>query len=58
MVRGIILALLAAALAVLAVIRWGSVGSAVCLYGLIMMGAALLIKHFLVDRDSGKFDSE
>mgnify|MGYP003296165168 CR=1 FL=1 len=56
--RTILLILVALGLAVLAVCTWGSVGSAVCIYGLITMAAALLFKRFLINRDSNKFDSE
>ena len=56
--RLILLILIALAMALLAILTWGSVGSAVCTYCLIMMGAAVLVKKFLINRDSGKFDSE
>ena len=56
--RVLLLILVALGLTALAVCTWGSVGSAVCIYGLITMIAALLFKRFLVNRDSGKFDSE
>lgn len=56
--RTILLVLVALGLAVLAVCTWGSVGSAVCVYGLITMGAAFLYKRFLVNRNNSKFDSE
>ena len=56
--RIILLILVALGLAVLALCTWGSVGSAVCIYGLITMGAALLFKRFLINRDSSQFDSE
>ena len=56
--RLILLILIALAMAALAILTWGSVGSAVCTYCLIMMGAAMLFKRFLINRDSGKFDSE
>lgn len=56
--RWILLILVALGMAVLAVFTWGSAGSALCVYCLIMMGAALLVKRFLIDRDSDKFDSE
>lgn len=56
--RTILLILVALGLAALAVSTWGSVGSAVCVYGLITMGAALLVKHFLINRDDDTFDSE
>lgn len=58
MIRTILLILLALGLAILAIATWGSVGSAVCIYSLITMVAALLFKRFLINRDSGKFDSE
>ena len=56
--RTVLLALIALGLAVLGVCTWGSVGSAVCIYGLITMAAAILFKRFLVNRDSDQFDSE
>ena len=56
--RLILLILIALAMAALAILTWGSVGSAICFYCLIMMGAALLVKKFLINRDSGKFDAE
>ena len=56
--RLILLILIALAMALLAILTWGSVGSAICTYCLIMMGAALLFKRFLINRDSGEFDSE
>ena len=56
--RRIIPIVLAAALLILAVLTWGSVGSAVCTYCLIMMGAAILVKRFLIDRDEDEFEME
>jgi hypothetical protein len=56
--RLILMILVALGLAVLAVLTWGSAGSALCVYCLIMMGAALLFKRFLINRDNDKFDSE
>ena len=56
--RVILLILVALGMAVLAVMTWGSIGSALCVYCLIMMGAGLLFKRFLINRDSDKFDSE
>lgn len=56
--RRILLILVALGLVALAVCTWGSVGSAVCIYGLITMGAGLLVKRFLINRDSDQFDSE
>lgn len=56
--RLIFLILVALGLTVLAICTWGSVGSAVCIYSLITMAAALLFKRFLINRDSRSFDSE
>lgn len=58
MIRTILLILVALGLAVLAVLTWGSVGSAVCVLCLISMGSALLFKRFLINRDSDQFDLE
>lgn len=58
MLRTLLLVLVALGLLVLAVLTWGSVGSAVCVYGLITMGAAILFKRFLVNREEGLFDQE
>ena len=52
------LALVALGLIVLAVATWGSVGSGLCMYCLIMMVAALLYKRFLINRDEDGFDAE
>ena len=56
MIRKILLGLVALGLLVLAVATRGRVGSAVCAYGLIMMGAGLLFKRFLINRDDNPFD--
>ena len=56
--RKILLVLVALALFVMAIFTWGSVGSAVCVYGLMMMGAAVLFKRFLVNRDGDTWDTE
>ena len=53
-----LLILVALGLLVLGIATWGSLGSAVCIYGLIMMGAALLIKKFLINRDSGDYQMD
>lgn len=57
-IRSILPGLVALGLLVLAITTWGSLGSAVCLYGLIMMVAALLFKRFLITRDNNQFDQE
>ena len=56
--RRLLLILVALGLLVLAVLTWGSVGSAVCILCLISMGSALLVKRFLINRDESPFDSE
>lgn len=58
MLRTVLLILVALGLLLLAVFTWGSMGSAVCILCLITMGSALLVKRFLINRDSGQFDSE
>ena len=58
MVRTILMAVLAAVLLITAVLTWGSLGSAVCVYGLIMMGAALLYQRFLTHRSEDEFADE
>ena len=45
------LVILAAVLLIAAICTWGSLGSAVCVYGLIMMAAALLYQRFLNHRN-------
>ena len=52
------LAILAAVLLVTAILTWGSLGSAVCVYGLIMMAAALLYQRFLTHREEDDFTDE
>ena len=56
--RTILLILLAAVLGIVAILTWGSLGSAVCLYCLITMGAALLFKRFLIHRDADDYQME
>ena len=56
--RLILLSLVALGLTVLALCTWGSIGSAVCILSLISMGSALLVKRFLIERDSDPFDPE
>ena len=48
----------AALLLTVSILTWGSLGSAVCFYCLITMGAGVLFKRFLVERNSGDFDME
>ena len=49
------LAILAAVLLVTAILTWGSLGSAVCVYCLIIMAAALLYQRFLNNRHEDDF---
>ena len=56
--RIVLLAILAAVLLIVAIATWGSLGSAVCVYGLIMMAAALLYQRFLTHREEDDFTDE
>ena len=56
--RTFLLILVALGLTILAIATWGSVGSAVCIYCLIVMAAALLFKRFLVNRDGSDYQME
>ena len=56
--RIILLAVLALALLTAAIATWGSLGSAVCVYGLIMMAAALIYQRFLTHREEDDFQEE
>ena len=56
--KRVLLGLVAAALMLLAVLAWGSLGSAVCVYCLITMAAGVLFKRFLIERDPNEFDME
>ena len=53
--RTYLLILLALGLIAVSIATWGSLGSAVCIYCLITMGAALLVKKFLINRDAGDY---
>ena len=56
--RAIVLTILGAVLLITAVLTWGSLGSAVCIYGLIMMGASLIYQRFLTHRGEDDFKME
>lgn len=58
MIRTILLIVLTAVLLGTAILTWGSLGSAVCIYGLIMMGAALIYQRFLTHRSEDDFTDE
>ena len=49
------LVILAAVLLIAAICTWGSLGSAVCVYCLIIMAAALLYQRFLNHRNEDDF---
>jgi hypothetical protein len=56
--KTLLLILVTLGLTILAIATWGSVGSAVCIYCLIVMAAALLFKRFLVNRDGSDYQME
>ena len=56
--KRVLLGLVAAALMLLAVLTWGSLGSAVCIYGLVMLGSGLLVQRFGNHREEDQFDTE
>ena len=58
MIRTILLIVLTAVLLGTAILTWGSLGSAVCIYGLIMLGASLLYQRFLTHRSEDDFKDE
>ena len=47
----ILLIIVMAVLLLTAILTWGSIGSAVCVYGLIMMAASLIYQRFLTNRE-------
>ena len=51
-----LLVLLAIALTALMLIFWGSVGSAMCAFCLIIMVAAILYRKIVLERDEDMFD--
>ena len=56
--RTLLLILVVLGLIILALCTWGSLGSAVCVYCLITMGAALLFKRFLINRNTDDYQME
>lgn len=56
--RTYLLVLVAVLLTVLTLCTWGSLGSAVCMYGLITMAAALLTKRFILNRNAEDYQTE
>ena len=57
-IRRCFLAALALGMIVLAVLTWGSLGSGVLVFCMIMMGASVLYQHFLTNRDEDDFQTE
>ena len=57
MIRILALVLLTAVMLAVALATWGSIGSAVMLYGLIIMVCALLYRRFLL-RETDDWNSE
>ena len=53
--RILLLVILAAAMLIVAILTWGSVGSLTLIFGLIMMGLGLLYQHFLTNRDDSDY---
>ena len=53
-----LLALLAVGITVLMLVTWGSVGSVLCAFLLIIMVAAVLYRKLVLDRDEDMFDWE
>lgn len=54
----ILLVIVALALLVLILTTWGSVGSILCTFCLIIMVAALLYRRFVLERDEDDFKFE
>ena len=50
-----LLVLLAIGLTTLMLVSWGSIGSALCAFCLIIMVSALLFRRFVLDRDPDDF---
>ena len=56
--RKILILALALVMIAVMVMTWGSMGSAMMAFLLIMMGAALLYQRFLTNRDEDQFQEE
>ncbi len=54
--RIFLLVLLAIAITTLMLVTWGSVGSALCAFLLVIMVVALLYRKFVLERDEDTFD--
>ena len=55
-VKVLLLVILAIAITTLMLVTWGSIGSAMCAFLLIVMVAALLYRKFVLERDQDDFD--
>ena len=53
-----LLVLLAVAITTLMLVTWGSIGSVLCAFLLIIMVAAVLYRRFVLERDEDDFDWE
>ena len=51
-----LLVVLAIAITTLMLVTWGSVGSALCAFLLIIMVVAILYRKLVLERDEGTFD--
>lgn len=56
--RKVLLLVMALALLAITVTTWGSIGSILTAFCLLMMGAALAYQHFLTNRDPDQFQEE
>lgn len=56
--RIVLLVLLAIGITALMLVTWGSIGSAMCAFLLIIMVAAVLYRKLVLDRDEDTFDWE
>ena len=54
----LLLALLAVGIITLMLVTWGSIGSALCAFLLIIMVVAVIYRKFVLDRDEDIFDWE
>lgn len=54
----ILLSIVALGMLVLAMATWGSVGSILCTFCLIIMGVALLYRRLVLERDEDDFKME
>ena len=53
--RTALLVILALVMVIVAIVTWGSVGSAMCAFCLIIMVSALLYRKFVLERDEDDF---